>query len=74
MDRRATKKLWKIRFDKMFLLEKQGVRNYEMLLKECQDKYKSHPIVPHFKKLITDEKKHVLLVEELLTILRRQPD
>ena len=74
MDRILYKELWKLRFEKMLKLEEESVKDYQSLSGECKTKYKDHSIIPHLEKLITDEKKHALLVKELLTILNRQPD
>ena len=74
MERRLYKELWRLRFEKMLKLEEESVVDYQALLEECKTKYKDHAVVPHFEKLITDEKKHALLVKELLAILNRQSD
>ncbi len=74
MERRFYKELWNLRFNKMLGLEKQSVVDYQALLDDCKKRFKDHAVVPHFEKLIADEKKHALLVEELLQILERQPD
>ena len=74
MDRRLYKELWAIRFKRMLHLEKKGVHDYESLLKECKDDHRNHAIEPHLERLIQDEKKHVMLVEELIRILERQLD
>ena len=74
MERRFYKELWSIRFNKMLKLEKQGIAVYEALLQECRNKYKGHSVEAHLERLIVDEKKHVILVEELLRILVAQPD
>ena len=74
MERRFYKELWSIRFNKMFELEKQGIVAYEGLLRECKNKHKGHSIEAHLERLIADEKRHAILVEELLRILNTQPD
>lgn len=74
MDRRLYKELWRLRFEKMLKLEEGSIVDYQNLLEECKHKYKTHSIVPHLEKLITDEKKHALLVKELLAILNRQSE
>ena len=74
MERVFYKELWRIRFTKMLQLEEQSVTDYQALLKECQKKYKGHSIEANLEKLITDEKKHALLVRELIGILDRQFD
>ena len=74
MERRLYKELWRLRFEKMLRLEEESVTDYQALLEECKTKYKSHTLIPHFERLITDEKKHAHLCKELLTILNRQPD
>ena len=74
MDRRLYKELWHMRFEKMLKLEEQSVVDYQSPLDETKERFKDHPIEPHLKKLITDEKKHAQLVKELLTILHRQAD
>ena len=72
MERRFYKELWEIRFKKMLQLELQSVTDYQALLNECRKKYKDHPIEPHLEKLIKDEKKHAVLVEELISVLNAQ--
>ena len=72
MERKFYKEIWSIRFNKMLELEEKSVVGYQALLEECKKKYKGHSIEPHFEKLIADEKKHVLLVQELIEILNRQ--
>ena len=74
MEKRLYRELWHLRFQKMLELEKQSVVDYEALLAECKKKYKDHPIQPHLERLIADEKKHALLVGELIEILGRQPE
>ena len=75
MQRSLYKELWAMRFQKMLELERQGAADYQNLLKECQDKHKNQlEIQAHLKKLITDEKKHVKLVQELIDIVNRQKD
>lgn len=74
MERRFYKELWSARFKKMLELEVQGVADYQALLDECRQNYKGHSIEPHLEKLVSDEKKHAALVEELIQILGRQPD
>ena len=73
MKRKFYKELWDIRFSKMLELEKKSVVTYQALLDECKKGYEFEAIKPHFERLITDEKKHVELVEELIDILNRQP-
>ena len=72
MERKLYKELWDIRFRKMLHLEQKSVVDYEALLAECKKKYKGHSIEPIFEELIRDEKKHTLLVQELIQILNRQ--
>ena len=74
MERRFYKELWGLRFKKMLMLEEKSVTDYEALLQECRKHSKSHSIIPHFERLIADEKKHAHLVKELIRILERQPD
>ena len=74
MERRFYRELWSIRFNKMLGLEQQSVTDYQELLKECRKKYKGHSIEPNLERLISDEKKHVLLVQELIEILNKQAD
>jgi len=74
MDRRLYRELWRLRFEKMLKLEEESVKDYQTLIEECRRKHKDHSIIPHFEKLIADEKKHVALVKELLQILNRQSD
>ena len=64
--------LWNIRFKKMLDLETQSVTTYQVLLDECREKYKGHSIEVHLEQLIKDEKKHILLVKELIRILGSQ--
>ncbi len=73
MERRFYRELWGLRFKKMLALEEQSVKAYEELLAECSKKYKGHAIEPHLEKLIADEKKHALLVRELIELLAKQP-
>ena len=73
MERRFYKELWRIRFNKMLELEKQAVVDYQALLNESRKKHKGHSIEPNLEKLIADEKRHALLVQELIEILGRQP-
>ncbi|MBI4431942.1 MAG: hypothetical protein HY592_00455 [Candidatus Omnitrophica bacterium] len=74
MDRRLYHEIWKLRFDKMLELEKKSVADYTALLEESRRRHKGHSIEPHLERLITDEKKHTLLVEELIKILSAQPE
>ena len=72
MERCFYKELWSLRFKKMLVLEKKSVVAYQTLLDECKKSFKNHSITSHLEKLIADEKKHVLLVQELFAILNRQ--
>lgn len=74
MERKFYKDLWSLRFKKMLKLEEQSIVDYEKLLAETKKRVQNEIISEHLKKLISDEKKHVLLVKELLQILERQPD
>ena len=74
MERKYYKEVWGKRFKKMLTLETQSVLDYEKLLLECRQKFKGHAIEPILEKLITDEKRHALLVQELTKILQCQPD
>lgn len=74
MERRFYKELWKLRFQKMLKLEKQSISDYQSLLKDLNKRFKNHVVAPHLETLVADEKKHALLVEQLLQILDSQPD
>ena len=74
MERKLYRELWKIRFNKMLALEKQGVTVYQKLLSECRNKYRGHSVEAPLERLIADEKRHVILVGRLLRILEAQPD
>jgi rubrerythrin len=74
MERKFYKELWDIRFNKMLVLERQGIVAYQGLLQECKTKHKGHSVEAHLERLIADEKRHAILVEELLQILDAQPD
>ena len=74
MEKRFYKELWDLRFHKMLQLEKQSAAAYQALLDRCEKDFAGHSMIPHFKKLIADEKRHVLLVQELIDILKRQKD
>ena len=52
MERVFYKELWRIRFAKMLQLEEQSVTDYQVLLKECQKKYKGHSIEANLEKLM----------------------
>ncbi len=73
MERRFYKELWQIRFQKMLKLEEDSVKAYEKLSKEAQKITGSEAVRPHLERLIADEKRHSLLVNELLKILNKQP-
>ena len=72
MKRRFYKELWGVRFNKMLDLEEKSVVNYQALLDECKSHFRHHSIVAHLERLIIDEKKHAVLVRELIKILDRQ--
>ncbi len=72
MEKRLYKQLWSLRFKKMLKLEEKAAADYEALLMECREKYKDHAIIHELERLVSDEKKHALLVMELLEILGRQ--
>ena len=75
MQRKLYKELWLLRFQKMLELEEGSVSEYEDLLKKCGEKYGSGlKFQDELKNLIADEKKHVRLVRELLSIVREQKD
>ena len=63
-----------MRFEKMLKLENNSVVAYQALLEETKKSFKNHSIFAHLERLISDEKKHALLVRELMQILERQPD
>lgn len=72
MKRRFYRELWSQRFKKMLKLENEAAAEYEKLLEECRSHFDRHPVIPHFERLIADEKRHAGLVEELLRMLARQ--
>ena len=72
MERRFYKELWGLRFNKMLALEKRSVVDYQALIEECKKHFKNHSVIAHLERLVADEKKHVLLVQELIQILDRQ--
>lgn len=72
MEPRFYKELWSLRFNKMLALEKKSVVDYQALIEECKKRFKNHSIIAHLKRLVADEKKHILLVQELIQILNRQ--
>ena len=72
MEPRFYKELWGLRFHKMLALEKQSVVNYQALIEECRKRFRSHSIIAHLERLVADERKHVLLVQELIQILDSQ--
>ena len=71
-DRELYRELWQLRFSKMLTIERQSVQDYEELLSEFKGPAADHPIAGYLARLVADEKKHVRLVEELLSILARQ--
>ena len=73
MRREFYKELWRLRFEKMLRLEEQSVVGYQALLEESKKRFRDHSIIPNLEKLISDEKRHALLVKELISILERQP-
>ena len=77
MERKLYKQLWKTRFEKMLALEKEGLRTYQELIKDCgkKENLKQHPAIQlNLEQVAEDEKRHIKLVEELLAILERQPN
>ncbi len=74
MKRHFYKEVWGTRFDKMLKLEEKSIVDYQALLEECQKRFRNHSIIAHLERLIAEEKKHALLVQELIDILNRQPD
>ena len=74
MERRFYKELWSLRFNKILKLEEKSVVDYEALLRDCKKHSKNHSIISHLERLIVDEKKHAILVQELIQILERQSD
>ncbi len=74
MERKLYRELWRIRFEKMLNLEKQGLAVYETLLGESRAKNEAPTIALDLERLVLDEKKHVRLVQKLIEILNRQVD
>lgn len=74
MKRRFYKELWSLRFERMLKLEEKSAADYQALIDECKKRFKNHAIVTHLTQLVVDEKKHALLVRELIKILNRQPN
>lgn len=73
MQKKLYKELWNLRFQKMLVLEEQGILDYKNLLKECT-KSKDEEIAESLKQLIADETKHAKLVRELIKIVSDQED
>lgn len=73
MERKYYKELWSLRFKKMLELEEHGVTAYQAMLDEARKKSKGHPIEAHLERLVTDEKRHVTLVADLIKILEGEP-
>jgi len=64
-----------MRFREMLRLEREGVSNYESLLEVSRGKSKDQTrLRTQLRELAADEKKHVNLIQELLEIVRNQPD
>ena len=64
-----------MRFQKMRELEERSIVEYQALLEECKSKYKNErTLQKDLEQLITDEKKHAKLVQELLKITGAQSD
>ena len=62
-----------MRFQRMLELEVRGLSEYEALFEECKRQYRDETeLQARLKKMITDEKKHVKLVEQLLKIVGQQ--
>lgn len=74
MERRFYRELWSLRFNKMLELEEKSVENYQALREECRARFQTHSIAEHLDQLIADEKRHALLVRELIQILEKQPE
>lgn len=75
MQRKLFKELWTLRFEKILEIEKQALQVYGALLKDCKTHYQDEAgLQKNFESLIQDEKRHVLLVQELLDIVCRQAD
>ena len=75
MQRQLYKELWVLRFQKMLRLEEESIVGYQKLLEECQKKSEGGlELQNDLKKLITDEKRHAKLVQELLNIVRREEE
>jgi len=75
MQRKLFKELWILRFQKMLRLEEESALAYQEFLDECKEKHKNKKeIQQQLKTLITDEKRHARLVQELLKIVERQED
>ena len=72
MNRKLYFELWQIRFQKLLGLEQKSIQDYRGLLAESKKNYPKHSIHPHLEEHIADEKKHELLVKELLEILKKQ--
>jgi rubrerythrin len=73
MQRELFRQLWVMRFEKMLRLEEEALEAYEAVLDECHKNYGDEKEVQaHLKSLITDEKKHARLVQELIKIVKRQ--
>ncbi len=74
MERKFYKELWAIRFKKMLDLEVKSVDSYTALLEECKKNHENHEVQHQLEKLVSDEKRHAVLVQELIDILNRQTD
>ena len=73
MKRRFYRELWALRFKRMLKLEEKSAVDYQVLIDECTKRFKDHSIVTHLTQLVADEKRHALLVRELIEILDSQP-
>ena len=72
MKRSLYRQIWKIRFEKMLKVELASAKEYEELLEECRKTNKTPAVAAHLERLVSDEKKHAKLCEQLLAILERQ--
>ena len=74
MQKKLYKDLWRMGFQKMLALEESSISEYQSLLDEFRSQIQEHPFHIHLERLISDEKKHIRLIQELVAILERQKE
>ena len=72
MKRKHERELWKIRFEKLFEMEKESLEFYQKLLKEKGGVLKKTGVKPVIQRIMRDEGRHMRIAKDLIDLVKEK--